>query len=154
MASKKNVSVGLVVLLVAFIAWKAWPRKKAPDEVRINAIIRTCVDGFREKTISDCMEHISPNFSGRAGSSQASKGELKRFLTFRVLRGGGLDARILTQDITVSGDIATAELTAVMAQGGLLGAAQGNAAAKAVTLSFSREDGEWLVASSDYRDAL
>jgi len=148
------VSVVLVVLFVAFIAWKAWPRKRAPDEVRINAIIRTCVDGFREKKFSDCMEHVAENFSGRAGSNQASKGELKRFLTFRVLRGGGLDVRLLTQDITVAGDIATAELTAVMAQGGLAGAAQGNAAAKTVTLSFSREDGEWLIGSSDYRNAL
>jgi hypothetical protein len=118
------------------------PARGPEDQVR--ALIEQAIEAAEESDVGDLMDLVSERYQGEGGD----RAGLRQYLTGMVL-GGGIDVKVLTQQVSVAGDTAQAELDVVLVRGGLRGAVTGDAGARTVRVDLAREDGDWKVTGSE-----
>ena len=110
---------------------------RGPEE-QVRALIDQAIEDAEDGDVGDIMDVVSERYQGEGGD----RAGLRQYLTGMVL-GGGVDVKVLTQQVSVEGDAAIAELDVVLVRGGLRGAATGDAGTRTVRVELAREDGDW-----------
>ena len=116
---------------------------KGPEE-QVRSLISQAIEDAEDGDVGDLMDVVSDRYQGQGGD----RAGLRQYLTGMVL-GGGIDVKVLTQQVSVDGDVARAELDVVLVRGGLRGAAMGDAGARTVRVDLAREDGDWKVTGGE-----
>ena len=155
--SKKGlyVAVALAAVVAAVVAWRALKARRLPPEQAIGRVLDEVLGAAERGDVDDIMEHVSDHFQGETeGGTEVSRGELRAFLAMRLMRGG-VDVKVLSEDIDVTSPTeATVTLKVLFTRGGLGGAMEGNVSARAVEIGFYETDGKWKVYSSRTGDVL
>lgn len=116
---------------------------RGPDE-QVRALITQAIEAAEEGDVGDLMDLVSERYQGEGGD----RAGLRQYMTGMVM-GGGIDVKVLTQQVAIEGDTARAELDVVLVRGGLRGAVSGDAGARTVQVDLAREDGDWKVTGSE-----
>lgn len=112
----RNKSILWVLLLFVFLVAGC---NSTSDEAQIKANITAMEAGIQARNNGDVMTHVADDFIGNdAMDAQA----LRRYLTAHLLRHQTIGVTLGPKTITLQGDTATAEFTAVLTggSGGLL----------------------------------
>ncbi|HTE49306.1 MAG TPA: hypothetical protein VK698_00425 [Kofleriaceae bacterium] len=137
-ASHALLAAGAIA--VGVLAWLLTRGPALGPEKQIAALIDDAVEDAEDGDVGDLMDAVSAAYQGEGGD----RAGLRSYLTGLVL-GGGIDVKVLSQQVAVAGDSATADLEVVVVRGGLRGAAEGDVGARTVHVELAREDGDWKV---------
>ncbi len=144
----------IVAVAVALAAVGAARLLRSPptDEEAIRALFDEAARAASEKRAGDAVEGVSERFRGH-GLDRAG---VKRLVAFHVLRGEWVSVSIAGARIAVEGDVARANVDAVLARGGAAGKAlasllPGEASAHRFSCRLEREPDGWRIVEAAWR---
>jgi hypothetical protein len=144
--TRGHAVVGAAVVGIGLLSLVVWLLARGPEpgpEQQIETLIEQSIDDAEEGEVGDLIDRVSAAYQGEGGD----RAGLRSYLTGLLFRGG-VDVKVLSQQIAVSGEAARVELEVVLVRGGLRGAAEGDVGARTVRVDLAREDDEWMVTGS------
>jgi len=141
---KWPVAIVAVVVAVTLLVWLVGRGPEPGPEAQIQKLIDESIEDVEEGEVGDLMDRVSDSYRGQGGDRR----ELRSYLTALLFRGG-VDVKVLSHQIAVTGETARVEMELVLVRGGLGGAMEGDVGARTVRLDLAREDGDWKVTGSE-----
>lgn len=144
MSVRALLGVGLALLL-AIVAWWAWPRPS--EEERVRELVRSVLDAAERGDAGDVMAPLAEDFVAESDGARASRSTTQALVVSQLMRRGPL--HILPGEIAVgiTGDTAVVEFDALLAEASpdwtTILPVDGDGWHLALTLR--RAEGEWRV---------
>lgn len=122
-----------------------------PDEQRIRNAIGAMQQALEQRNPRDFMAYVADDFVGNDGSFERK--QLHNMLRLQVLRNDKIGVALGPIDVTVTGDRATANLTATIT-GGSGGLLPEHGAIYTFKTSWKRDAGDWKVYHASWQRKL
>jgi hypothetical protein len=146
--------LALVVLAGVLAAAAALRLGRAPpaDEDLVRALFEDAARAAEEKRVGDAVAGVSERFRGGGLDRRG----VKQLVALHVLRGEWVSVSIAGARVAVEGDVARANVDAVLARGGARGKTlaalvPGEASAHRFACRLEREEGGWRVVEAEWR---
>lgn len=150
--SRRAWIIAAVAAALAAVGASRLLRSPPSDEEAIRALFDEAAKAASEKRAGDAVEGVSERFRGH-GLDRAG---VKRLVAFHVLRGEWVSVSIAGARIAVEGDVARANVDAVLARGGAAGKSiasllPGEASAHRFSCRLEREPDGWRIVEAAWR---
>ena len=149
----RNVVAGALAfaLLAAFALWAVWP--DSTDEDQIREAIQAVAEGARRADVLATMKPVSREYTDAQGLTYD---DVRGFLFREFKRRGGITVMLSDIEVTVLGDTAEADFSAMLADGidvASLDFAPGDADSFTFHVELARDGGDWKITGSQYERA-
>lgn len=146
----RRVGVGLSVLVLCAVIGLTGCQR-TPDEQRIRNAISAMQQALEQRHPRDFMAHVADDFVGNDGVYDRQ--QLHNLLRLQVLRNDKIGVTLGAIDVKLSGDRATADLTATFT-GGSGGSLLARGAIYTFRSSWKRAGGDWQCYNASWQQKL
>ena len=126
--------------------------KKDTEEQKVLRVIDDGVAAIEAGQVGDAMDLVADDFSDENGTD---KGMIKGYLAGQMLRGDRITIVRRDENVKVDGTAATASFDAAIFQGDrakLKGVVPQRSGTYRFTLTFRKDDGDWLVTKATWKN--
>jgi hypothetical protein len=152
---KQIIALVVLAVVAAFFGYRIIRNRLASEESKIRKLIHKLADDFEEKRFKDVFEYITDDYKDAGNHTKESLRATSRFL-LPVLNEVNVsigNLRVWVSDDKMTAEAAfTAKVHAVTKFGESSDALTEATGTNQVTIQLRKEDGDWMIYSSDLRE--